>query len=331
MSPTVSVGIPTFQRAQLMRQAILSVLQQTYQDFEIVVVDDCSSDDTADVVASIADARIKYFRNPSTVGVPRNWNECVRRARGEFFALLPDDDVFCQGFLAEMLGVLGTHPDVAFAQCAFYRVDEQLRPIDTISASTSELTLAGEKALIWQMTTLRCNPVSLLFRRSAMLAMGLWREDYWDDWAFIVRMAYRLGFTFVPKPLAANRTHGYNLSRVLANQGRDEVLDLINQQSDVFGEALPATPAILSLRAGLSREVSHHCVLKTLKALLRGDCGRAIFHLRRGRHLYALAGIDPGFLRMGLGHKLGILCMRIRQKAARSREPIVNLESAARA
>jgi len=298
MLPTVTIGIPTYNRSGMLWQAIQSILQQSYQDFEIVVSDDCSPDDTAQVVASFNDKRIKYHRTTTNLRPPRNWNECVRLAQGEFFALLPDDDVYCPDFLAEMVKKLQSQPNIGFVQCAFYGIDEQLRPYRTVQMSSSELILHGEAALIWQIKNLSCIPASVLFRRSIMLTMGLWREDYWDDWAFIIRVAYRYGFIFLPKILTCNRVHGQNLNLRLFGEGRDAILDLINQQANIFGEALPATPALEKLKAELSRELSHHCVLLALSALRHGQWSQAKFHFSRARHLYALAGFDPSFIKL---------------------------------
>jgi len=298
MSPTVTIGIPTYNRSGMLRQAIQSILQQSYQDFEIVVSDDCSPDDTAQVVASFNDKRIKYHRTATNLRPPRNWNECIRLAQGEFFALLPDDDIYCPDFLSEMVKKLQSQPNIGFVQCGYYGIDEQLRRFRTVQIASTELILHGEAALIWHFENLSCIPAALLFRRSLMLKMGLWREDYWDDWAFIIRVAYRHGFIFLPKTLTCNRVHGQNLNLRLFAERRDAILDLINQQANVFCEALPMTPALEKLRAELNRELSHHSILLALSALRHGQWSQAKFHFTRARQLYALAGLDPTFLKL---------------------------------
>lgn len=328
MKPSVSVGIPTYNRSGLLQQAIQSVLQQTYQDFEIIVSDDCSPDDTAQVVQAFHDPRIRYHRTVTNLRPPRNWNECVRLARGEFFALLPDDDVYCATFLEELVSALSASPSLGFAQCGYYSVDEQLRGIQTRQAATAPLTLKADRAVIWQMQNLACIPAACLFRREAMLDLGLWRErtGYWDDWAFIVRLAYRYGFTYVPRVLTCNRVHAQNLNRTLRHEERDAVLDLLNQQADVFGETLPLTAALESLRAHLNRELSQHCVLLALSALRRRDWSRARFHARRARQLYALAGFDPGFIKLRLYLRSEAGREAQLRQAAQTREPIVTLD-----
>jgi glycosyltransferase involved in cell wall biosynthesis len=258
MAPVVSIGIPTFNRAKFLSQAIRSVLQQTCQDFEIIVSDDQSTDETSEVVQSFGDSRIKYYRTSTRLGVPRNWNACARLARGKYFGLLPDDDVYLPEFLSSMISTLEEASDgLGFAMAGIYSVDDLLRPLAATCVHPRPAIFKGVEAARFQLKWLACVPVSLLFSRKKMCSLGLWREDYWDDWAFIIRMAYHYGFAFVPRLLSGNRNHCANLSKELGQQGRDEVLDLINQTFDVFGSMLPATPEILALRARYNRELSH--------------------------------------------------------------------------
>lgn len=319
----VSIGIPTFNRAPLLRQAITCVLRQTLQNFEIIISDDCSTDDTAQVVASFHDPRIRYHRTATNLRPPRNWNECVRLAQGEIFALLPDDDAYLPDFLATMVHTLQANPTIGMAQCGWYSVDDAWRAVALMQASATPLTLQGEAAFIWEMERLHCVPVALLFRRTAMLELGLWREDYWDDWAFILRLAYRFGVTYIPDLLACNRTHRTNLNRRLTTEGRDAILDLINQQADAFREVLPLSPTLIALRATLQRESSEHAVLLALSALRRGDWGRAQLHWTRARHLYALAGLDPRFIGRWLALRADARVRRAQEHAAQSRAPLL--------
>jgi glycosyltransferase involved in cell wall biosynthesis len=303
MASKVSIGIPTYNGSHKLRQAIVSILGQTYHDFEIIVSDDCSTDDTSAVIATFSDKRIKYFRNGENAGVPANWNRSVELSAGEYFALLPHDDLYCPEFLAEMVPALERQATVGFALCGVYNVDEQLRPLSKLLIRDYPFTSVGAPALDILLRDLPCPPVAILFRRSAMVKMGLWSEHFWDDWAFIVRTAFRHGFTFVPKLLACNRVHSEQLSGTLAKSGRDDVLDLINQTFAVFGDALPATPRLLALRARSNRALSHACMLKMFKALLRGGWHDAAFQFSRARHLYPIAGLDLGFLSLWLRHR----------------------------
>ena len=86
--PKVSVCIPTYRGAATLGAAIASVLAQSMADFELVVLDDNSPDNTADVVAGFADGRIRYLRNPANLGPEGNWNRCLTEARGAYVKVL---------------------------------------------------------------------------------------------------------------------------------------------------------------------------------------------------------------------------------------------------
>jgi hypothetical protein len=118
--PLVSVLISTFNRSRLLRRAVGSVLMQSFRDFEIVVIDDCSSDDTADVIAAIDDPRIRYIRNETNIGSTHGDRAHVRRflhtlMRGQYFAYLCDDDYWLPPHLLErQVALFREHPDLAF-------------------------------------------------------------------------------------------------------------------------------------------------------------------------------------------------------------------------
>src|SRR5258705_10332336 len=104
--PKVSVIIPTYNRAECLRSAITNVLNQTFQDFEIVVVDDSSQDHTREVVNSLDDKRIKYIRHERNKGVAAARNTGVSNAKGDYIAFLDDDDEWFPEKLKKQCAVL---------------------------------------------------------------------------------------------------------------------------------------------------------------------------------------------------------------------------------
>lgn len=99
----VSIIIPTYNRSWGLALAIRSVLAQTHQNYELLIVDDCSQDDTSSVVESFEDERIRYYRQPVNVGMVKNWGEVLCRGRGEFLVFLADDDQLLPEFIANRL------------------------------------------------------------------------------------------------------------------------------------------------------------------------------------------------------------------------------------
>lgn len=113
--PKVSIVMPAYNGARHIRAAIDSVLAQDFQDFELIVVDDNSSDETAAVVAACADPRVRLECNSVNLGPEGNWNRAVSLAHGAYLKLLPQDDLLEPGGLAAQVAVLDADPDEAIA------------------------------------------------------------------------------------------------------------------------------------------------------------------------------------------------------------------------
>jgi glycosyltransferase involved in cell wall biosynthesis len=112
-SPLVTIGIPTYNRADgFLKDAIQSALNQTYPNLEIIISDNCSSDDTKMVVESFEDHRIRYFRHPENIGANNNFNFCLKKANGVFFLLLHDDDLIDEDLIETCMRALNNRLDV---------------------------------------------------------------------------------------------------------------------------------------------------------------------------------------------------------------------------
>ena len=90
--PKVTVIIPTFNRSHLIRRSVESVLNQTYKNFELIIVDDASTDDTVSSISRLEDDRIKIIRHKRNTGAPKARNSGISASMGEYIALLDDDD-----------------------------------------------------------------------------------------------------------------------------------------------------------------------------------------------------------------------------------------------
>ena len=114
--PKVSIIIPTYNRSSLVKETVYSVLKQTLQDFEVLVIDDGSTDNTGQVVADIKDNRIKYFhKNNGGVSSARNLG--LKNAQGQFICFLDSDDLWPNNFLQTMTANLQNNPQYGAAYC----------------------------------------------------------------------------------------------------------------------------------------------------------------------------------------------------------------------
>ncbi|HVB88286.1 MAG TPA: glycosyltransferase [Candidatus Dormibacteraeota bacterium] len=122
--PAVSVIVPNYNHARFLRRRIDSILAQTFQDFEVILLDDCSTDDSRSILSSYAsDPRIRIeFNDANSGNTFKQWNKGVRLARGEYVWIAESDDYAGERFLERLLAVLPRDPAVAFAHCRSYRV-----------------------------------------------------------------------------------------------------------------------------------------------------------------------------------------------------------------
>lgn len=111
--PFFSILLPTRNRAGLLKLTIDSVLRQTYKDFELIVSDNNSSDETSELVKKIAkkDKRVKYFRQNKDLPMGDNWNFCYSKTHGKYYVLMGDDDCLLPDVLKNVYNVAGEHED----------------------------------------------------------------------------------------------------------------------------------------------------------------------------------------------------------------------------
>jgi glycosyltransferase involved in cell wall biosynthesis len=117
-SPKVSVLIPTYNYAYCLDEAMQSVLDQTLSDFELIVIDDCSKDNTDDVMQKyLTDPRITYMKNEKNLGLVGNWNKCLSYAKGDYIKILCADDKFRKDLLEKMVNVMEKYKNVYLVAC----------------------------------------------------------------------------------------------------------------------------------------------------------------------------------------------------------------------
>jgi Glycosyltransferases involved in cell wall biogenesis len=150
-SELISVIIPTYNRAEMLREAIESVLSQTYENFELLILDNCSPDHTPDVVASFNDARIKYLRHQCNIGAIANWAYGVHWAQGKYLSILGDDDKYKPEFLSRRVQAMTMAPNVvaAFGPFEFWYPEKGITKISQSlkMQSSHECILEGYKCL----------------------------------------------------------------------------------------------------------------------------------------------------------------------------------------
>lgn len=210
-TPTVSVIIPTYNRAVLVQQAIASVLAQTYTDFECIVVDDGSLDDTkAALQPLIAGARTYYAHQPNA-GLSAARNHGLRLARGAYISFLDDDDLYEPQKLARQVEYMKAHPDAMLVHCWFRKFSDKNPDLGLRKTDWFQGWIYPQMLSYWRM--LMATPC-LMFRRELFDEVGVFDESlrYAEDFDMWRRIARKYPFHLVPESLVRIRQQAVSMS-----------------------------------------------------------------------------------------------------------------------
>lgn len=201
-NPLVSIVLPTYNRAHIVSRALQSVLNQTYHDFEIIVVDDGSTDNTEEIIRNVAckDSRVKYFRNNKNKGPSGARNVGINLAKGEFIAFQDDDVEWYPNKLEKQLNLLQTLQETfAVVYSGFYKIiDEEKIYIPSRNIYPKEGNVHN--------SLLKGNFIdtpSILVRKAALLYVGLFDENLpmLEDWDLVIRLSEKYQFKFIDESL----------------------------------------------------------------------------------------------------------------------------------
>lgn len=223
--PEVTIVLPTYNRADMILDAIRSVQAQTFQDWEIVVVDDGSTDNTEEVVLSLHDSRIHYVYQENK-GLAGARNTGIRHAHSELITFLDSDDAFLPQKLEWQVGLMKSRPSLGLVAGDFFFADPHLTRLSEARSwqSHPNLTL---KDWILGCPVIVC---AVIVQRAWLEKAGGFDETmrYVEDWDLWLRLAY-LGcpMDWLPRPVALYRIHGQNMAKqaVLMKQGMLRMFD----------------------------------------------------------------------------------------------------------
>lgn len=219
--PTISVIISCYNYGRFLKEAIESVLNQTYQDFEIIVVDDHSTDRTAEVMAEyINNPKISYIQHDAHVGQVWNKNSGIELAKGEFIAFLDADDAYYPRKLEKQVEILRQCPQYDVTYCMGNQFDETLTNI--VRTPNIKNLKAG-----WVTEDLFINcftqGMTFMIRSRLLKEIGGFPSDantfgLGSDWAMMLELSTRTPFFGLNEPLYKYRLHGSQVSKNVKNR-----------------------------------------------------------------------------------------------------------------
>jgi glycosyltransferase involved in cell wall biosynthesis len=191
-TPIVSIIMCTYNRANYLREAIESVLAQTYSDWELLILDDCSTDNTKDIVSEYQakDPRIVYIKNDKNLGINKNRNKALELSTGKYIAVLDSDDIWSDTYkLQQQFEFLDANPDYCLIGSNVEIIDENSKAIGEIKYETED-TKIREKVLLRNQIA----HSSVLYRKDTAHKAGLYDANIriWEDYDLWLKMG-RLG------------------------------------------------------------------------------------------------------------------------------------------
>ncbi|WP_338887450.1 glycosyltransferase family A protein [Rhodococcus sovatensis] len=273
MSPRVSVVVPAYNNAEYIGETIESILDQTFTDFELVIADHSSTDETLAVVEKYDDSRIRVLTTETGGGAKRNWDRVTAEATGELVKLVCGDDTIFPSSLEAQVAAFDEHPSAVLVASQRTLIDANGK---TVIAARGLGGLSGlVSGRVAARTAVRAGanifgePGCVMMKLSALREIGLWDNShpYLIDQATFIGVALQGDVVAIERPLATFRINSGQWSVELATQQARQAADFHRS----LGAAEPGLLSAMDIRLG------------NVKALATSFMRRAVYLLLRHR------------------------------------------------
>ena len=238
--PLVTLGIPTYNRADsYLKEAIASALNQTYQNIEIIVSDNCSSDNTESFIKGIPDSRIKYFRQNHNIGAINNYNYCLDRAKGDYFLLLHDDDLIDNDFIEICMTRANFNTSYGIIRTGTRLIDAKSKTLDEFKNKGAGLSIV-EYFRAWFACKTAWYLPSTLFSTKRLKEVGGFNPQFQllPDLVAVVKLGAKYQRLDIEKVKASFRTHAGELTHAAkVKDWCDEYLLLLDLMCDLVPQS----------------------------------------------------------------------------------------------
>lgn len=218
-TPKISIVLPTYNGQEYIRESIESVLCQSYKDFELIIIDDCSIDNTNAIVSEYEeqDARVKVIRNEKNLKLPASLNRGFEHARGEYFTWTSDDNLYESTAIEKMCDCLENNQKVGLVYCDYSWIDE------------NGIIIEEKKALEPDnLCTVNCVGACFLYRASIAQKIGGYDTNMFlsEDYDYWLRIYENSDILHLPMNLYRYRMHGGSLTATKQEQIRNQTAKL---------------------------------------------------------------------------------------------------------
>ncbi len=292
--PHISVIVPSFNHRKYLPERMNSILTQTRQDFELILLDDASQDGSAEYLETFSNRPgVRFIKNSRNTGSPfAQWNRGLQEAKGELIWIAESDDVACPKFLEILAGLLDQDESLGLAFCRSNRIDEQGMTISEIGCGTANETFqrdfrVGRGKAVVEHLYLNNSIVSasaVVFRRRIFEAAGLADTSLRlvGDWMQWCKMLLVSDLYFVAQPLSGTRIHTNTRRQSTASDGTLELESLSVQRQIRYS---------LNVDRKKIRYGAERVARSWLQAMRAGRFSGSL--LRHPRFLWLLIHADP--------------------------------------
>lgn len=250
----VSIGIPTYNRANsYLRCSLRSAVSQTYKNIEIIVSDNCSSDNTEAVVKEFDDPRIRYYKQKENIGPVNNRNFCLEQSQGRYFLLLFDDDVIDDDFISTCMDAVKCGRETGVILTGAREIDPEGNVLSAVHNTVSGYS-TGDFILGWFDRKVPLYLCSTLYNTMGLKQLGGFhsKTNRYDDVVATVQLAAKFGRVDVFDTKASYRRHGDNIgSNVAYHEWCEDSLYLL----DIMCRIAPEHAGVI-----LKRGMSYFCL-----------------------------------------------------------------------
>ena len=226
----VSVLMPAYNRENYITASINSVLAQTYNNFELIITDDGSTDKTLDVIKQFSDSRIRVLTNEQNMGIAFTRNRMLQEAKGDFVMLLDSDDMAMPGRMQTQVGFLLEHPDVLLVGSGAINIDEHGK---ALTGKIDNRVNEKEPQQIQAMLLFRnCLCQSSLMINKAQLNTDSYNLDYppYEDYELWCRLSKKHKLVNLDEPQVKYRVHASNISFTTKDKIKMDLFNKITKQ-----------------------------------------------------------------------------------------------------
>ena len=280
-APLVTIGMPTYNGARYLAQSLDSLLGQDYPNWELLISDNCSTDETERIARSYAAryTRIRYERSPENRGAAANFNRVLELATGPFFVFAADHDLWAPTFLSRCVALLEANPESVLAYPQTTLTDTDGRPLEVMNDRielTDRSAIGRYKHLIWNLHA--CNMVYGVGRLEAFRRAGGFADVFGPDLLLLARLVLQGSVERIEEPLYFRRQ---NRGEETFEEERVRVLADLNPASAPDRKELPYAQLMRELRDAHLRAVRN---AKTLSEMDKLEAAVATLACYRQNH-----------------------------------------------